>query len=140
MTLDKPPLEGFSILVADDDPLIALDVSTMIEGADARVIRPCASVAAASTKVDEQYHSSITGSVLDFDPSEETQYRLAKNPSYATSYSISCQSSLRSGSGFESFQNSAGTKAVGVLYSDRRSCTRAENQNNMRRQTYAKFV
>lgn len=73
------PLKGLPILVVEDDPLIALDVSMTLEDVGASIVGPCESLALFQSLVSE-LTSSITlrGAVLDVELSDGTSLPIAR--------------------------------------------------------------
>lgn len=78
MTHDNLPLEGFTILVVEDEALIALDIAMTLEEAGADVIGPCSSVAQALSVIERcDCQTSLHGAVLDVDLGKETSVPVA---------------------------------------------------------------
>lgn len=78
MPQDTLPLTGVTILVFEDEPLIAMDIVTTLEDAGAEVIGPCGTVASALSLI-ERYDrpSPLNGAVLDVDLGRETSIPIA---------------------------------------------------------------
>lgn len=55
-------LDGLPILIVEDQPLIALELSEIVESFDGRVVGPITSVAEALIRVDQE---QIAGAILD---------------------------------------------------------------------------
>jgi CheY-like chemotaxis protein len=72
------PLKDRTILVVEDNPLIALDIAMMLEDEGALVLGPCASVDEALALIDENAGKrQIHAAVLDFDLRIGTSVRVA---------------------------------------------------------------
>lgn len=73
------PLEGFAILLVEDEPLIALDLAITLEDAGAVVIGPCANVDEALSIITQKAdHPTLSGAVLDVDLGDETSIPIAR--------------------------------------------------------------
>lgn len=72
-------LKGLSILVVEDDPLIALDIALSLEDAGAAVIGPCASVAQSFALVEQKTKNGVIhGAVLDVELRKENSVPIAR--------------------------------------------------------------
>ncbi len=79
MSHNTPSLEGYTILVVEDEPLIALDVATTLEDAGATVIGPCASVDHALSLIqDGDLMSPMDAAVLDVNLGKHTSIPIAR--------------------------------------------------------------
>lgn len=79
MTHDTLPLEGFTILVVEDEPLIALDIATILEDAGAGVIGPFGTLASAVAVIEQYDHSApLSGAVLDVNLGKDTSVPIAR--------------------------------------------------------------
>ncbi len=72
-------LSGISVLVVEDDPLIALDITMTLKDAGATVIGPCNSVAQFRSLIGKaDFTSAIQGAVLDVELKDETSLPIAR--------------------------------------------------------------
>ena len=79
MPNDTLPLDGFTILVVEDDPLIALDVATTLADAGAGIVGPCATVDQALWLIDGAGPGPVLdAAVLDVDLGRETSVPIAR--------------------------------------------------------------
>jgi DNA-binding response OmpR family regulator len=79
MSHNTPSLKGYAILVVEDEPLIALDITTTLEDAGATVIGPCASIDHALSLIDTiGPMSPMDGAVLDVNLGKQTSIPIAR--------------------------------------------------------------
>ncbi|WP_237065231.1 hypothetical protein [Loktanella sp. M215] len=79
MAQEKLPLEGLTILLVEDEPLIALDIAMILQDAGATVIGPCKNVVAALLRIQQGSDKvELHGAVLDVDLGDETSIPVAR--------------------------------------------------------------
>lgn len=72
---NERPLEGLTILIVEDQFLIALDMETMVRDAGGEVLGPCATLPIACAAASQE---QVSAAVLDFRLGEDTTADVAR--------------------------------------------------------------